>query len=180
MNLIHTPEQITPSRPRLGIDIGRVIIANATDVDTSIFSSSNYLEAAFNEGAMEAIQTITEDSRWDQVHLVSKCGPVVQARTLEVFKHNNFFKHTGIQPANVHFCLTRLGKAPIATELGLTHFIDDRQDVLDILPDTVEHKLLFYGDLYDVPQTHNRRERMARPVAGWLNTLYALEETLAK
>lgn len=166
--------------PRLGVDIGRVILANATDVDSGIFSSSRYLEADFNDGAIEALGQIASDPRWDGVFLVSKCGPVVQERTLEVFEHNGFFERTGILRPNVHFCRTIAGKAPIAAALGLTHFVDDKRAVLDSLPKTVVSRLQFYEDPYEMPRSRNKSSVIVRAVSGWPEAFYALEESLAK
>ena len=57
----------------------------------------------------------------------------------------DFFARTGVPAANVRFCLTREEKAPICEELALTHFIDDRVHIMQILRGTVANLYLF-GD----------------------------------
>jgi hypothetical protein len=57
--------------------------------------------------------------------------------------HHRFFERTGIAPHNLRFCLQRPQKADHCVELGLTHFIDDRPDVLQCMRDVVPHRYLF-------------------------------------
>src|SRR6185369_12095724 len=59
-----------------------------------------------------------------------------------------FFDRTGIPPGHVHFVRERLDKAPVCQRLGVTHFVDDRLDVLAHL-ETVEHRYLFTGGRAD-------------------------------
>ena len=56
-----------------------------------------------------------------------------------------FFKDTGIAEDHLHFCRTRPDKAPICRDLGITHFVDDRLDVLGYLT-TVDCRILFRGE----------------------------------
>ncbi|MFN8658760.1 MAG: hypothetical protein U0105_20665 [Candidatus Obscuribacterales bacterium] len=55
---------------------------------------------------------------------------------------NRFYEITGLTPEKVHFCRERADKAAICTELGATHFVDDRLEVLSYLHD-VPNKYLF-------------------------------------
>src|SRR5580658_8061533 len=78
-----------------------------------------------------------------RVWLVSKCGPDVQARTERWLAHQQFFEITGIDPSHVRFCLRRADKATHCSELGITHFVDDRPEVLAHLVGVVPHLFLF-------------------------------------
>lgn len=78
-----------------------------------------------------------------RVWLVSKAGPRVQEKTRHWLRHHRFFERTGIAPENLRFCLERPQKAEHCKELGITHFIDDRPDVLDHLEGVVRHRFLF-------------------------------------
>jgi hypothetical protein len=128
---------------RLGVDIGRVIIAG-DGPDTSFVGGSeeDALRAPPIDGAFEAL-TRLRDHFAGRLWLVSKCGAKVQARTRSWLAHHCFFEQTGIDPVNLRFCRTRPEKAPICAELGITCFIDDRFDVLAEMRDTVATRILF-------------------------------------
>lgn len=118
----------------LGIDVGRVLISpgDSTKPDTSFLHGP--LEAALDTPPYDAMFDVVpglvegfEGRAW----IVSKCGPRIQQRTLQWFAHHRFFERTGIPRNNVRFCLQRPEKALHCRELGITHFIDDRADVLE-------------------------------------------------
>jgi hypothetical protein len=132
---------------RLGIDIGRVLIApDAEDgrADTSFIGGS--LEAALAtppyEGMFETVPDLVKRFG-GQVWLVSKAGPRVQEKTRQWLRHHCFFERTGVAPDHLRFCLERPQKAQHCTELAITHFIDDRPDVLEHLEGVVRHRFLF-------------------------------------
>jgi hypothetical protein len=132
---------------RLGIDIGRVLIApDAADgrADTSFIGGS--LEAALAtppyEGMFETVPHLVERFG-GLVWLVSKAGPRVQEKTRQWLKHHRFFERTCIAPENLRFCLERPQKAQHCREIGITHFIDDRPDVLEHLERVVQNRYLF-------------------------------------
>lgn len=125
---------------RLGVDIGGVIIEPADDdADTSFFGA-HYLRTPVVVGAFDALAAL--GAAFDEVHLVSKCGEATERRTREWLAHHDFPARTGIPVERVHFCRTRPDKAPIAGRLGLTHFVDDKLEVLGYL-DSVPHRFLF-------------------------------------
>lgn len=130
----------------LGIDVGRVLITSgdSNKPDTSFIGGS--LEAALDtppyQGMFDAVPTLVE--RFEgRVWIVSKCGPRIQQRTLQWFDRHRFFERTGIAPGNVRFCLKRPEKAIHCRELGITHFIDDRADVLEPMAGIVPYRYLF-------------------------------------
>lgn len=132
--------------PRIGIDIGRVIIGPVIGgkADTSFLGSS--LEKAMDTppspGAIEGVArlvTLFKGNAW----LVSKCGPNVQRKTKAWLKHWDFYEQTSMPPAHVRFCLERPQKAIHCKQLKLTHFIDDRLDVLIHLRELVPNLYLF-------------------------------------
>ena len=59
------------------------------------------------------------------------------------FDHHRFFERTGIDSRNVRFCLKRPQKALHCREIGITHFIDDRADVLEAMMGVVPNLYLF-------------------------------------
>ena len=129
--------------PRLGIDIGRVIIGGDGD-DTSFLDGDEAaaMAAPAVDGAFAAIAELW--LRFDgNVWLVSKAGPRIAARTRDWLDAHDFFAATGMPRDRLRFCRQRREKADHALELELTHFIDDRFDVLQYLEGLVPYRFLF-------------------------------------
>lgn len=127
----------------LGIDIGGVIIDRINDgTDTSFFGQSFLRTTAVPE-AFETIQKLVDRRFGERVHLISKCGPAIQDKTQLWLAHSDFFGRTGIPSEHLHFCLKRSEKAGICERLGITHFIDDKLEVLSYLR-TVPNRYLFH------------------------------------
>ncbi|MGC1184369.1 MAG: hypothetical protein WBA31_04350 [Candidatus Dormiibacterota bacterium] len=127
----------------LGVDVGGVIIDRASeDSDTSFFGE-NYLLTPPVPGAFKELGDLT--LRFGRrVHVISKCGPSVEGKTRSWLRSHDFFEITGIPTDNLHFVRTREEKAPICEALGVTHFIDDRVDVLQSMT-SVRNRVLFLG-----------------------------------
>jgi hypothetical protein len=131
---------------KLGIDVGRVLISPGDDSapDTSFIGGT--LEDALRTppypGMFEVIPRLVETFQ-RRVWIISKCGPRVQEKTQRWLQHYRFFERTGIDEGNLRFCLRRSGKALHCAEIGITHFIDDRCDVLDAMRGIVPHLYLF-------------------------------------
>lgn len=134
---------------RLGIDIGRVIIAGGAGAgDTSFFSGDTaaMLRTPAVPDAFEAIARLVP--LFGDTWLVSKCGPRVQRRSREWLLHHRFFERTGIPPEQVRFCLRRPDKAVHCADLGITHFVDDKPDVIAAITPVVPHRYLFKNWLW--------------------------------
>ena len=131
---------------RLGIDFGKVIMEAVVGgrADTSFLGSSfeQAMSTPASEGAIEAVTALVEAFQ-GAVWIVSKCGPSVQNKTRGWLKHNQFYRQTGLDRENLRFCLKRNEKTPICRQLGITHFIDDRLDVLEPMIGVVPHLYLF-------------------------------------
>lgn len=131
--------------PMLGIDIGRVIISAGTGPGDTSFLDGD-LAAALrtppSTDALPSIQQLVTDFG-ERVWLVSKAGPRVQDRTVRWLEHHRFWGETGVERSRLRFCRHRADKAEIARELGLTHFIDDRGDVLAAMVGVVAFRFLF-------------------------------------
>jgi hypothetical protein len=145
MNTQLRDEQVI--EPRLGVDIGRVIIAGSSHpsgADTAFFDGNEAALLATPEvaGSVEAIGRLVEhfDGR---VWLVSKCGRRVQERTLRWLDGHEFYDRTGLDRRQLRFCLARADKRGHCIDLGLTHFIDDRKDVHEAIRGTVRYQYLF-------------------------------------
>jgi len=147
-------------KPTLGIDIGRVIIdGDGADTDfLKEFDDERAMQAPQMAHAFDVIKRLTGvfDGR---VWIVSKCGPNMQRKSQKWLYHHGFFKQTGVSEDRLRFCLRRHEKAPICAEVGITHFVDDREDVLSHMVGIVPHRFLF--------------------VRNWVETEVAILRTLA-
>jgi hypothetical protein len=142
-------------QPRLGIDIGRVIIdgaANPAGGDTAFFSGDEAVMLATPEmpGAIAVIARLVPLFA-GRVWLVSKCGPRVQARTLRWLDARDFCRRTGVPRENVLFCRARPEKRGYCEDLRLTHFIDDHPEVHAAIRGAVEHQYFFGPQRGTVP-----------------------------
>ncbi len=140
------PRDLRDGLPVLGVDIGGVIVDRvAPGCDTSFFGRRP-LDTPVVDGAIEALgQLAREPFQW-RVYLVSKARSTTSATTREWLEHIDFFGRTQIPRHNLHFVSDRADKAPICERFGVSHFVDDRLDVLDVLT-TVRFRYLFTGGL---------------------------------
>ena len=131
---------------KLGIDVGRVLISPGDESrpDTSFIGGTleDALSTPAYQGMFDVVPALVRRFG-GQVWIVSKCGKRIQERTLQWFERHRFFERTGIDRRNVRFCLRRPDKAVHCRELGITHFIDDRTDVLEAMAGIVQNRYLF-------------------------------------
>jgi hypothetical protein len=143
------------TQPRLGIDIGRVIIdgtANPDGGDTAFFQGDDAAMVATPEmpGAIETIARLV-DAFDGNVWLVSKCGPRVQERSRRWLEAHDFYARTGMDPDHLRFCLQRPDKRGHCEDLALTHFVDDHPEVHLAIRDVVDHQYFFGPQVTSVP-----------------------------
>lgn len=124
------------NKPIIGVDIGNVI----SKIDTDEGGRKSYLQHQI-KGAFDGVRTLHQIFE-GQICLISKCGVITQVRTREWLAKSLFFETTGVNPNYVFFCEERKQKGLICDYLGVTHFIDDRLEVLGYLK-TVPNKFLF-------------------------------------
>jgi hypothetical protein len=157
---------------RLGLDVGGVIIDRVNDAEDTSFFGNRYLETTAVPGVFAALRTLADARFGGEVYLVSKCGRRVQERTLEWLAHHDFYAATSISPEQVHFCRKRADKAGVCSELGITHFVDDRLEVLSYLHH-VPHRYLFQPSAEEVRQFAQFLPHVVQ-VASWAELLQAL------
>lgn len=129
---------------RIGLDVGGVIIDSIRNdkTDTSFFTD-NFMATSPVPGMYEAVQELVSRVGANNLFIISKCGKVISNKTRLWLRGNGFYNFTGFNPANLFFCQTREGKAPIARTLGLTDFVDDHADVLRHMEQIVPRRYLF-------------------------------------
>lgn len=155
---------------KLGVDIGGVIIDRVGNSSDTGFQTERYLETPEVPGAIEALGQLT--SKFDEIYLVSRCGIETELKTKKWLEHHDFYERTQIQPGNVYFCRERYQKAEVATRLGLSHFIDDRLEVLSYLEDVPHRVLINWRDA----EVEKYRESLAdvQKVGSWAELLEVL------
>jgi hypothetical protein len=140
---------------KLGVDFGRVINGGSSHLsgdDTSFLSGSeeDMLATPETAGASESLARLVvlfDGGVW----IVSKAGQRTQANTERWLAHRDFYAATGIPPDHVRFVRRRVDKAEVCAELGITHFVDDRAEVLQYLVGLVPNLYLFGPQEHPIP-----------------------------
>lgn len=131
--------------PKFGIDFGGVICSsgNSNNNNEDTMFSENYLNTPKIEGSFEIITNLIKKYGSAHVFIISKAYPNMQRKTINWLKHNKFPEITGFDMNNVHFCLRRDEKGGLCSRLKITHFIDDKIECLNSLPNSVNFAFLF-------------------------------------
>jgi hypothetical protein len=160
--------------PRLGIDIGRVIIDGPSHPGggTAFFSGDEATMLATPEmaGCAPAVARLA-GLFGGRVWLVSKCGPRVQDRTLRWLDARDFWARAGVPRDHARFCRERRDKRAHCEELRLTHFIDDHPGVHAAIRGAVEFQYFFGPQRAPVPC-------YGTGVATWADAVAAVTATL--
>jgi hypothetical protein len=140
---------------RLGIDIGRVLMCPAGEdgrPDTSFLEADERAALAVppTPHMFDVVPRLVV-LFGQRVWLVSKAGPRIERLTRRWLDHHRFFDRTGLRRDRVRFCRRREDKRAHAESLGLTHFIDDRTDVLAHLRGLVPCLYLFGVQTQAIP-----------------------------
>lgn len=159
----------------IGVDIGGVLIAHCDDNSDTSFFSKHYLKTPACAGAFESIRQLV--SSGCDVHLVSKCGESVEGKSRKWLLTNGFYEVTGLVPERVHFCRQRQDKALICTTLGVSHFVDDRLEVLSYL-ENVPNKYLFNPNPQEVSK-FSAAMSSVRKVSTWEELLPLILQSLS-
>ncbi|HSX01383.1 MAG TPA: hypothetical protein VLF67_04025 [Candidatus Saccharimonas sp.] len=140
-------------RPKriLGVDIGGVIIDGSAGVssgDDTDLDDEGFLETPAIAGAIRMIAQL--NLAFDQTYLISKARPATRERTNRWLKHHNFYGLTGIVPQRVIYTDDRIQKAVVASLVGISHFVDDKLEVLKYLKGVARCRVLFRSDPSEV------------------------------
>lgn len=135
---------------RLGVDLGGVIIQGRAGVsqgeDTAF--RSLILETPEVEGAFATLFML--GPKFDGVWVISKARPKTRKNSRIWLRAKSFYSRAGVRPRRVVFCATREGKARAADRHGITHFVDDKVEVLEYMHGTVPNLYLFASDPEEV------------------------------
>ena len=111
----------------LGIDLGNTLIQRREPLPH----------------AFRVVKHLIDERFGDRVHIVSRVSPEQEIRARIFVTGAEFQTHLGIPTERVHFCRERHEKGPICHKIGITHFIDDRPEVMVHMPTIVTHRILF-------------------------------------
>jgi hypothetical protein len=162
-------------RPVLGVDFGRVINDGASHPsgnDTAFLTGSEQMMLAtpVMAGAIDGLTALVRDFE-SRVWIISKAGPRIQANTERWLSHHGFWDVTGIPSTQNRFVRQRRDKADVCAEVGVTHFVDDRSEVISTLDGVVAHRFLFGPQSAPCP-------RGATHVMTWADVVPAIRATL--
>lgn len=158
----------------IGVDIGGVLVDRRYhDEDTSFFGSRP-LDTPPVRGCFVGLRRLVELANGN-VHIVSKAGPRVADLSMQWLRHHEVLRY--LPESQIWFVDRREHKAFYAEELGITHFIDDRIDVLAVLTG-VSHRILFTGTALEAAP--ERVPRWAHRCATWDQLTRYVETTLRR
>jgi hypothetical protein len=153
-------------RARVGVDIGGVIIDGHVGRGEEGFFDANYLQTPQMCGAFAALRRIKSSRHVSNVYMVSTARTTVEKKLRKWLEANSFHDETGILPRDVHFCAERLQKTVISASLGLTHFIDDRLQILGSM-DGVANRYLFRPRPEEVERYGHLNSKTITRVESW-------------
>lgn len=122
---------------KFGSDLGSTIVNTKTKVAYP--------------NSMRIIADIIRKYGPNKFFIISRVNTEQKVRAQAWLNQSRFFGQTGMPEQNLFWCEERHQKAVIAKDLGLTHFVDDRPDVL-IPMISVPHRFLFNPRLEDLEQ----------------------------
>lgn len=140
------------NKKALGVDIGNVIINNRlNDPEINKVDELVYSQFSPSEGVFEALKVLSE--YFDgEVYLISKCTEWAQEQILLWLKSHDLYNKTGVKEGNVHFVRQRHEKDNVCRKLGITHFIDDRLEVLSHMIESTPNLILFQPDPKEIEE----------------------------
>jgi len=134
----------------LGVDIGGVIFDFAPIFKTNgDVTEEEILHTPVMEGSIESLSVLNKTLFKDSIYLVSKYGEDGPKSIQKWLEKQNFYERTGIAREHLFQCAERHEKAPIVKDLGITHFVDDRAEVMSHFSDFVPNLYHFQSILED-------------------------------
>lgn len=154
----------------LGVDIGGVIIDREKPLEWlkwQLWPGNAFLRTPAVENAFDCLRELLEDRVVQEIFLISKANPETERKTRLWLKNYlsaekaNFWEHTGILPENLFFCDRNKDKAMLCRGLGVTHFVDDKTEVLKKLPPRIVKILFQQGDCWTLKGVKRKK------ASGW-------------
>ncbi len=160
----------------LGVDLGGVVIGGDSNEDTS-FWGGRPMETPQIAGAIDALRRLHKLFA-GRVFVVSKAGPRVEALSRQWLEEHGFHNTIGIGADHLHFVRERADKADVCASLEITHFVDDRRDVLGHLDGVVPYRFLFAPPGRATTDAPAPTQTSVITVAGWPDAVAKIRSTL--
>lgn len=137
----------------LGVDLGNVIIDHMGFGTTpEFFRSGDYNLIPAVPGAINALQVLNHNRFQDRVFVIYNATDVADQKILHWLKSHDFFSRTGISPGKVRRTEHGRNKSSVCKLCHVTHFIDDRLEVLVHLLGSVDYLFLLRPQSQEVAQ----------------------------
>lgn len=121
----------------LGVDVEGVIIQRGNNRNSAV-PLAEYLKRPAIPGAFDALkQLVTHGFNPEYIHLVPKSSEQTEENITVWLDKQGFFGYTGISREHMAFCRRSVTKAHMCRKLKITHFVDDRLQVLGELYQSV-------------------------------------------
>ena len=161
----------------IGVDVGGVVIKAEHYHEDAIATGPVLRADSEVAGARDGVRALV--ARFGgRVFLISKCGPLTEARMNDWLEEYGFLASTGLPAANVRFCRSRPEKAPICAELGLSHIVDDRVEILNSMATVVQQRFLFRPDQVEA-QAHGGIADDIHVSNSWVDLVQQVTTTLS-
>ncbi|MCC2631934.1 MAG: hypothetical protein K0S20_633 [Patescibacteria group bacterium] len=116
---------------RIGIDCGGVLLANYDrQTGRNIPFNESFFEYPEIDGAVESVKRLVDIFGQENVFLVSMVSEERRPGLLEWLKGIGLIGEDSFTESNLYFCRRNADKAGICSKLGITHFVDNRLEVL--------------------------------------------------
>ena len=144
----------------LGIDFGNVVIDHLTFGTTPEFiDTGDYRTIPPVPDSLEIIADL-EKKFGANIFIVYNANQVADAKIHSWLDYHHFFKRTRISPDQVIRTNQGRNKRPLCSELHITHFVDDRLEVLTHLIGEVGNLYLFRPQKHEVEQHKNSLDKV--------------------
>ena len=124
---------------KIGIDIGGVLRSRRSSAESQVTT----LPQPPNPHALQVTTNLVRKYGKENIYIVSKCAEESEDAMFSWLRDNGVFDEVGVDPQNVYFCRLRTDKAPIARDLKLEYFVDDRAEVLESMRGIVNRRVMY-------------------------------------
>lgn len=122
---------------RIGIDIMGVILPKSVEGGTL----EEFMACSALPNVVESIKKLVHLYGQRNIFIISRCPEFAEKVIIQWFETHNFFIETNFSRSNIYFCREQADKAPLAKQLTLSYFIDDKINVLDFMDKIVLNRI---------------------------------------
>lgn len=155
---------------RLGVDVGGVIMDWIPYLETErSYLGDNYRETPVMEGSLEALKQLNESQFKNNIYIISKYSEHGPDRMYDWIESKDFYLKTGIPKEHVHLCGTDAEKTPIGEKLELSHYVDDKPEILETFVGKIPNLYIFN------PADGAKYDSSIQSVSSWADLLTHLQ-----